>query len=68
MWGSFFEYFSRAMMRSPGKGVALALALLIGGILSILSIYAFLNFVDTDAKKLLNYQYVKYLEQPDLTK
>jgi membrane protein insertase Oxa1/YidC/SpoIIIJ len=30
----------------------------IGGILSILSIYAFLNFVDTDAKKLLNYQYV----------
>ncbi len=30
----------------------------IGGILSIFSIYAFLNFVDTDAKKLLNYQYV----------
>lgn len=30
----------------------------IGGILSILSIYAFLNFADTDAKKLLNYQYV----------
>lgn len=30
----------------------------IGGVLSILSIYAFLNFVDTDAKKLLNYQYV----------
>jgi len=31
----------------------------IGGILSIFSIYAFLNFVDTDAKKLLNYQYVQ---------
>ncbi|ASK29444.1 DUF4199 domain-containing protein [Chryseobacterium sp. T16E-39] len=31
----------------------------IGGILSIFSIYAFLNFVDTDAKKLLNYQYVE---------
>ncbi|MCJ8153473.1 DUF4199 domain-containing protein [Chryseobacterium sp. SSA4.19] len=30
----------------------------IGGVLSILSIYAYLNFVDTDAKKLLNYQYV----------
>lgn len=30
----------------------------VGGILSIFSIYAFLNFVDTDAKKLLNYQYV----------
>ncbi|GAA4166137.1 hypothetical protein GCM10022217_39410 [Chryseobacterium ginsenosidimutans] len=30
----------------------------IGGILSIFSIYAFLNFADTDAKKLLNYQYV----------
>jgi hypothetical protein len=30
----------------------------IGGILSIFSIYAYLNFVDTDAKKLLNYQYV----------
>lgn len=30
----------------------------IGGILSVFSIYAFLNFVDTDAKKLLNYQYV----------
>ncbi len=30
----------------------------IGGILSIFSICAFLNFVDTDAKKLLNYQYV----------
>lgn len=29
-----------------------------GGILSILSIFLFLNFVDTDAKKLLNYQYV----------
>jgi len=31
----------------------------IGGILSIFSIYAFLNFVDTDAKNLLNYQYVQ---------
>lgn len=31
----------------------------IGGILSIFSIYLFLNFVDTDAKKLLNYQYVE---------
>ncbi|WP_326983704.1 DUF4199 domain-containing protein [Chryseobacterium sp. MYb264] len=30
----------------------------IGGILSVFSIYLFLNFVDTDAKKLLNYQYV----------
>ncbi|WP_292009792.1 DUF4199 domain-containing protein [Chryseobacterium sp.] len=31
----------------------------IGGILSIFSIYLFLNFVDTDAKRLLNYQYVE---------
>ena len=31
----------------------------IGGILSIFSIYVFFNFVDTDAKKLLNYQYVQ---------
>lgn len=31
----------------------------IGGILSIFCIYSFLNFVDTDAKKLLNYQYVQ---------
>lgn len=30
-----------------------------GGILSIISIFTFLNFVDTDAKKLLNYQYVQ---------
>jgi len=30
----------------------------IGGALSIVSIYAFMNFVDPDAKKLLNYQYV----------
>ncbi|MEI7489315.1 MAG: DUF4199 domain-containing protein, partial [Chryseobacterium sp.] len=30
----------------------------IGGILSIVSIYSFLNFVDPEAKKLLNYQYV----------
>ena len=31
----------------------------IGGVLSIVSIFSFLNFVDTDAKKLLNYQFVK---------
>ncbi|CAA7196634.1 DUF4199 domain-containing protein [Chryseobacterium potabilaquae] len=31
----------------------------IGGILSIFSIYTFLNFIDIDAKKLLNYQYVQ---------
>lgn len=31
----------------------------IGGILSIFSIYVFFNFVDTDAKRLLNYQYVQ---------
>lgn len=31
----------------------------IGGIFSIFSIFIFLNFVDTDAKKLLNYQYVE---------
>ncbi|GAB0157232.1 hypothetical protein CHRYSEOSP005_25030 [Chryseobacterium sp. Alg-005] len=31
----------------------------IGGILSIFSMYVFFNFVDTDAKKLLNYQYVQ---------
>ncbi|KFF01083.1 hypothetical protein IX39_10825 [Chryseobacterium formosense] len=30
----------------------------IGGILSIVSIFTFLNYIDTDAKKLLNYQYV----------
>lgn len=30
----------------------------VGGILSVLSMCAYLNFVDTDAKKLLNYQYV----------
>ncbi|WPO81083.1 DUF4199 domain-containing protein [Chryseobacterium sp. JJR-5R] len=30
----------------------------VGGILSVLSMYAYLNFVDTDSKKLLNYQYV----------
>lgn len=44
---SFKEAFKRAFV-----------PMFIGGILSILSIYAFLNFVDTDAKKLLNYQYV----------
>ncbi|MBB4805574.1 Flp pilus assembly protein TadB [Chryseobacterium defluvii] len=35
------------------------LPMFMGGILSIFSIYAFLNFVDTDAKRLLNYQYVQ---------
>lgn len=30
-----------------------------GGFLSVISIFSFLNFVDTDAKKLLNYQYVE---------
>lgn len=44
---SFKEAFNRAFV-----------PMFIGGVLSILSIYAFLNFVDTDAKKLLNYQYV----------
>lgn len=44
---SFKEAFKRAFV-----------PMFIGGILSIFSIYAFLNFVDTDAKKLLNYQYV----------
>lgn len=31
----------------------------VGGVLSIVSIFSFLNFIDTDAKKLLNYQYVQ---------
>ena len=31
----------------------------IGGILSVLSIFAFLNFVDKDAKNLLNFQYIE---------
>ncbi|WP_336688893.1 MULTISPECIES: DUF4199 domain-containing protein [unclassified Chryseobacterium] len=44
---SFKEAFKRAFV-----------PMFIGGILSIFSIYAFLNFADTDAKKLLNYQYV----------
>jgi len=30
----------------------------IGGFLSVICIFSFLNFVDNDAKKLLNYQYV----------
>jgi len=30
----------------------------IGGFLSVVSIYAYLNFIDPDARKLLNYQYV----------
>ncbi|MCT2564305.1 DUF4199 domain-containing protein [Chryseobacterium herbae] len=45
---SFKDAFSRAFV-----------PMFIGGILSIFSMYAFLNFVDTDAKKLLNYQYVQ---------
>lgn len=45
---SFKDAFSRAFV-----------PMFIGGILSIFSIYAFLNFADTDAKKLLNYQYVQ---------
>jgi len=44
---SFREAFKRAFV-----------PMFIGGILSVFSIFAFLNFVDTDAKKLLNYQYV----------
>jgi len=31
----------------------------VGGILSIVSIFSFLNFIDRDAKDLLNYQYVQ---------
>jgi len=31
----------------------------VGGFLSVASIFVFLNFVDTDAKKLLNYQFVQ---------
>lgn len=45
---TFKDAFSRAFI-----------PMFIGGIFSIFSIYAFLNFVDTDAKKLLNYQYVQ---------
>lgn len=45
---SFREAFKRAFV-----------PMFIGGILSIFSIYTFFNFVDTDAKKLLNYQYVE---------
>ncbi|UOE39475.1 MULTISPECIES: DUF4199 domain-containing protein [Chryseobacterium] len=30
----------------------------LGGLLSVASIFVFLNYVDTDAKQLLNYQYV----------
>ncbi|MCW3161893.1 DUF4199 domain-containing protein [Chryseobacterium oryctis] len=44
---SFREAFKRAFV-----------PMFIGGILSVFSMYVFLNFVDTDAKKLLNYQYV----------
>jgi len=45
---SFKDAFSRAFV-----------PMFIGGILSIFSMYAFLNFVDPNAKKLLNYQYVQ---------
>ncbi|KXH84417.1 DUF4199 domain-containing protein [Chryseobacterium kwangjuense] len=45
---TFKDAFSRAFV-----------PMFIGGILSIFSIYAFLNFADPDAKKLLNYQYVQ---------
>ncbi|MBS1571607.1 MAG: DUF4199 domain-containing protein [Bacteroidetes bacterium] len=31
----------------------------VGGLLSMISIFLFLNFGDTDAKKMLNYQYVE---------
>lgn len=31
----------------------------LGGILSVLSIFAFLNFIDRDAKDLLNFQYIE---------
>lgn len=45
---SFREAFKRAFV-----------PMFIGGILSVFSMYVFLNFADTDAKKLLNYQYVE---------
>jgi Flp pilus assembly protein TadB len=45
---SFKQAFNRAFV-----------PMFVGGILSIFSIFAYLNFVDTDAKKLLNYQYVQ---------
>lgn len=44
----FKEAFSRAFK-----------PMFIGGFLSVVSIYLFLNFVDTDAKSLLNYQFVE---------
>ncbi|MBF8456428.1 DUF4199 domain-containing protein [Kaistella sp. G5-32] len=31
----------------------------VGGILSVITMFLFLNFVDTDAKDLLNYQYIE---------
>ncbi|TXF79416.1 DUF4199 domain-containing protein [Chryseobacterium sp.] len=45
---NFRESFSRAF--TP---------MFIGGFLSVLTIFVFLNFIDTDAKALLNYQYVE---------
>ena len=35
------------------------LTLFVGGLLSVLSIFAFLNYVDTDARDLLNHQYIQ---------
>ncbi|MBW8358191.1 MAG: DUF4199 domain-containing protein [Weeksellaceae bacterium] len=45
---SFKEAFSKAF--TP---------MFIGGLLSVLSMFVFLNFIDPDAKDLLNYQYVE---------
>ncbi|MDF0720219.1 DUF4199 domain-containing protein [Kaistella sp. PBT33-4] len=45
---SFKEAFSKAF--TP---------MFVGGFLSVVSMFVFLNFVDTDAKDLLNYQYVE---------
>ncbi|MBD8081568.1 DUF4199 domain-containing protein [Chryseobacterium caseinilyticum] len=45
---TFKEAFSRAFY-----------PMFIGGFLSVITIFLFLNFVDMDAKKLLNYQYVE---------
>lgn len=35
------------------------LTLFVGGLLSVLSIFTFLNYVDTDARDLLNHQYIQ---------
>ncbi|MEC5156570.1 DUF4199 family protein [Chryseobacterium sp. MP_3.2] len=34
-------------------------SMFLGGLLSVLTMFAFLNFVDKDAKNLLNYQYIE---------